>query len=175
MEISKKHKEENISSQKKFDQISTPLFSIFSINWIQYRTKKISNSVEEGKKLGLNIKTSVPIYCLEWSWWLRKWAYNREKNIILIFDNTDEITLKHEIIHSIEYNKSIPDELHDFYEIVKNRVSEESFDYGIVSFNFMKNIHEFIADGYSKRPFINALKKEWLYEEFLEKTKYIFE
>jgi hypothetical protein len=38
----------------------------------------------------------------------------------------------------------------------------------------MKNIHEFIADGYSKQPFINALKKEWLYEEFLEKTKYIF-
>ena len=77
-----------------------------------------------------------------------------------MFDNADEITLKHEIIHSIEYNKSIPNELYDFYEIVKNKISEESFDDGIVSFNFMKNIHEFIADGYSKQPFINALKKE---------------
>jgi hypothetical protein len=39
----------------------------------------------------------------------------------------------------------------------------------------MKDIHEFIADGYSRQPFINALKKEWLYEKFLENTRYIFE
>ena len=174
MEISKKNKEKDISSQKDISQTSNSLFSVFSIDWIEYKTKKISNSVEEGKKLWLNIKSSVPIYYLEWNWWLRKWAYVREKDIILMFDNTDEITLKHEIIHSIEYNKSISNELYNFYEIVKNKVSEESFGEGIVSFNFMKNIHEFIADGYSKQPFINALKKEWLYEEFLEKTKYIF-
>lgn len=174
MEISKKNKE-NISTQNDFDQISTSLFSVFSIDWVQYKTKKISNSIKEGKKLWLNIKTSVPIYYLEWSWWLRKWAYVREKGIILMFDNADKITLKHEIIHSIEYSKSIPNELYNFYEIVKNKVSEESFDDGIVSFNFMKNIHEFIADGYSKQPFINALKKEWLYENFLKETKYIFE
>ena len=61
------------------------------------------------------------------------------------------------------------------YILVKLKVSEESFDEEIVSFNFKKNIHEFIADGYSKQYFINALKKEWLYEIFLKKTKYIFE
>ena len=174
MEISKKDRE-NISTQNKFEQFSNSVFSVISIDWLEYKTKRISNSIEEGKKLWFNIKTSVPIYYLEWSWELRKWAYVKEKNIILIFDNTDEITLKHEIIHSIEYNKPIPNELYDFYEIVKNRISEESFDGEVASFNFMKNIHEFIADGYSKKPFINALKKEWLYDEFLAKTKYIFE
>jgi hypothetical protein len=44
-----------------------------------------------------------------------------------------------------------------------------------VTFNFKKNIHEFIADGYSKLPFIDALKKEWMYENFMNETKYIFE
>jgi hypothetical protein len=77
-----------------------------------------------------------------------------------MFDNADEITLKHEIIHSIEYNKPVPNKLQKFYELVKNKVSEKSFDGEIASFNFMKDIHEFIADGYSKQPFINALKKE---------------
>ena len=77
-----------------------------------------------------------------------------------MFDNADKITLKHEIIHSLEFNKPIPDELNEFYEFVKSRISEDSFDGGMVSFNFNKKIHEFIADGYSKEPFINALKKE---------------
>jgi hypothetical protein len=63
----------------------------------------------------------------------------------------------------------------EFYELVKNKISEKSFDGNTVSFNFRKNIHEFIADGYSKDSFINALKKEQLYEKFLQKTKYIFE
>ena len=44
-----------------------------------------------------------------------------------MFDNADGITLKHEIIHSLEFNKPIPKELDEFYELVKNRVSEESF------------------------------------------------
>jgi hypothetical protein len=77
-----------------------------------------------------------------------------------MFDNADDITLKHEIIHSIEYNKPISHKLQKFYELVKNRISEESFDGKVASFNFMKDIHEFIADGYSRQPFINALKKE---------------
>jgi len=174
MEVSKKNKE-NISTQNNFAQISNSLFSVISIDWIRYKTKKISNSIEEGKNLWLNIKTPVPIYYIKWSWWLRKWAYVKEKGIIFMFDNTDEITLKHEIIHSIEYNKPIPDTLFRFYDLVKNKISEESFDGEVASFNFMKNIHEFIADGYSKQPFINALKKEWLYEKFLKETEYIFE
>ena len=68
MEVSKKHKE-NISTQNNFDQISNSLFSVISIDWIRYKTKKISNSIEEGKNLWLNIKTPVPIYYIKWSWW----------------------------------------------------------------------------------------------------------
>jgi hypothetical protein len=92
-----------------------------------------------------------------------------------MFDNADKITLKHEIIHSLELNKPIPDELNEFYESAKNIISENSFNGGMVSFNFTNSIHEFIADGYSKEPFINALRNEKLYKEFLEKTKYIFD
>ncbi len=65
MEISKKNKEKDISSQKDINQTSNSLFLVFSIDWIEYKTRKISNSVEEGKKLWLNIKSSVPIYYLE--------------------------------------------------------------------------------------------------------------
>jgi hypothetical protein len=59
--------------------------------------------------------------------------------------------------------------------MVKIDINEDSFENWVVSFNFQKNIHEFIADGYSKEVFINALKKENLYAEFLDKTAYIFD
>jgi hypothetical protein len=59
--------------------------------------------------------------------------------------------------------------------MVKVDITEDSFEGWAVSFNFQKNIHEFIADGYSKEIFINALKKENLYAEFLDKTEYLFE
>lgn len=175
MELPKENKEQGASIQKNINQIPVQLISTFLIDWTEYKVKMTSDSVKEGKKFWLNIKNPVTIYYLEWSGWLRQWAYFRGKNIIFMFDNADEITLKHEIIHSLEFNKAVPDELNEFYELVKNRVSEESFDGRAVTFNFRKNIHEFIADGYSKLPFINALKKEWLHGDFLKKTKYIFE
>ena len=169
-----KYEKEMISTENSFDYAKNLNFSKLLIDWIDYKIKKVSNSLKEGKKLWINVKTSVPIYYIEWSWWLRKWAYVKEKNIILIFDNADTETLKHEIIHSIEYKTPIQNELCEFYELAKNKISEKSFDGNSVSFNFKKNIHEFIADGYSKDSFINALKKEQLYEFFLQKTKYIF-
>lgn len=150
-------------------------YPTFLIDWTEYKVKWISDSVKEGKNLWLDIKIPITIYFLDWYGWLRKWAYRTEKNVIFMFDNADKITLKHEIIHSLELNKPIPDELNEFYESAKNIISENSFNGGMVSLNFTNSIHEFIADGYSKEPFINALKKEWLYEEFLEKTKYIFD
>ena len=175
MHSTNKHNKETISTGNTFNYTKKLDFSKLLIDWIDYKIKKVSNSLNEGKKLWINVGTSVPIYYIEWSWWCRKWAYVKEKNIILIFDNADTATLKHEIIHSLEYKKPIQNKLYEFYELVKNKISEKSFDGTTVSFNFKKNIHEFIADGYCKYPFIKALKKEWFYEEFLEKTKYIFE
>ena len=150
-------------------------FSEFLFSWIKYNVKDIWDSRDVAKELWLKIKNNVPIYYIKGSWCHRKWAFDSKRNIIFIFDNADEITLKHEIIHSIEFNKPIHNELDEFYELVKTKVNEESFDGWAVTFNFKKNIHEFIADGYSKLPFINALKKELMYDDFLNKTKYIFE
>ena len=170
------NKNEKIAQQnKENNEHKNSSFSEFLFDWIRYNVKSISGSRDVAKELWLQIKNNVPIYYIEGSWWLRKWAYDSKRNIIFIFDNADEITLKHEIIHSLEFNKAIPDELNKFYELVKNMVTEKSFDGWTVTFNFRKNIHEFIADGYSKLPFINALKKEWMHEEFVNKTKYIFE
>ncbi len=170
------NKNEKIAQQNyENNEHKNSSFSEFLFNWIKYNVKSISGSRDVAKKLWLEIKCNVPIYYIEGSWWLRKWAYDSKRNIIFIFDNADSETLRHEIIHSVEFNKPIPNELYKFYELVKSRISEESFDGNAVSFNFKKNIHEFIADWYSKQLFINALKKEWMYEEFVNKTKYIFE
>lgn len=155
--------------------VNKSLLDLLHIEWITHRIKEKSDSKKEGQKLWLEIKSPIPIYFFEWTWWLRQWCYVKKLNMIFMFDNADDITLKHEIIHSLEINKDIPGELCEFYEKVKSTITEDSFVDSFVSFNFCKDIHEFIADGYSKQPFINALKKENLYDEFIEKTKYIFE
>lgn len=174
MKISSKTEKIQTHNQD-YHEYKNPDFSEFLFNWIRYNVKDVWSSKVVAKELWLQIKNNIPIYYIEGSWWLRMWSYDSKRNIIFIFDNADEITLRHEIIHSLEFNKPIPNELYKFYELVKNTISEESFDGNAVTFNFKKNIHEFIADGYSKLPFINALKKEWMYDNFLERTKYIFE
>ncbi len=173
--ICDKGEKRNIYEEKGISYAWNSPFSRFLIDWMEHKVDWISDSVKEGKRLWIKVKNSVPIYWIEWNWWYRKWSYDIRRNVIYIFDNADDETLKHEIIHSIEFNKIISWELNKFYDIVKQKVTEESFDAGVVSFNFKKNIHEFIADWYSKKIFENALKKEWIYDEFLVKTAYIFE
>lgn len=165
---------EDKKQSEKINTASETLLSTFLIDWIDYKVSKKSNSKIEWEKLGLNIKNPVPIYYLEWAW-IRKWSYNPKEGYILMFSNADDETLKHEIIHSIEFNQKPTTELEEFYAMVKIDINEDSFENWVVSFNFQKNIHEFIADGYSKEVFINALKKENLYAEFLDKTAYIFD
>lgn len=94
-----------------------------------------------------------------------------------MFENVDDLTLKHELIHSIEFKQEVTEALYALYEEAKQTINESSFSNsnGFVTFNFTKNIHEFIADGYSKEPFIQAMKNENLYDKFLETTKYLFE
>ena len=170
------NKQEKIQpSNNKNNERKNSSFSEFLFNWIKYNVKDIWNSKDVAKELWLEIRNNVPIYYIEGIWWPRKWSYDSKKNIIFIFDNADSETLKHEIIHSVEFNKPVSNELYNIYELAKNIISEKSFDGNAVSFNFKKNIHEFIADWYSKWLFINALKKEWIYGDFLKKTKYIFE
>ena len=134
---------------------------------------KKSDSKTEGERMGIKITNTIPVFFLKGTW-KNKWWYHPEINFILVFENTWDDNLKHELIHSIEFKKEKNKELYLFYDKVKNIINEDSFSW-FVTFNFTKNIHEFIADWYSKDPFINAMKKEKLYDEFIQKTKYLFE
>ena len=137
---------------------------------------KKSDSKTEGTRMGIKVKNSIPIFFLKGSW-KNKWWYHPDINLIFVFENTWDDNLKHELIHSIEFKKEKTKELCSFYEKVKKSINEDSFSEsnGFTTFNFTKNIHEFISDWYSKDPFIIAMKKEKLYDEFLQKTKYLFE
>lgn len=140
----------------------------------EYVIKKVDSARDVGKQFGLIIKRNVPIYYLD-GVSNRQAAYYPEASIILMFNNSHELSLKHELIHVVENSQEKKPSLVAFYEKVKQIITENSFTGGFVTFNFNKNISEFIADGYSKEPFIEALKKEDLYENFLKETAYLFE
>jgi len=151
------------------------LLNILDIDWKEFDIIKKTDSKIEWDKLWLIIENPIPIYFLEWVW-RNKWWYHPELKIIILYSNSDEETIKHEIIHSIEFDREKSENLISLYEQVKIVIHEDSFSEsnGFVTFNFRKNIHEFIADWYSKVAFINAMKKEWLYEQFIQKTNYLF-
>jgi hypothetical protein len=90
-------------------------------------------------------------------------------------NNTDETTLEHELVHVVEYKIPATPQLISLWKKAKEVINESSFSGGFFAFNFMRNIHEFIAEGKTRPAFIEALKKEGLYEEFLKETNYIFE
>jgi len=98
-------------------------------------------------------------------------GYHQDLNIILANNETSPEIMLHEIVHSIEMTKPISSELQSFYE----KVLEILPDNSNLQPNFRKNIHEFVADAYSKKGFIETLKNKGLYDEFKELTKYIFE
>ncbi len=139
----------------------------------KHRIERVSLAKDLGEKFGLVIPDDVPIYWLQRAGERRKGAYVPEQNIVLFFDNTDEETQHHELTHAVEYHQKPTSELLALYERVKAAITEDSFE-GFVSFNFMKNIHEFIADGRTKGVFIHALKKEGLHDDFVRETAYLF-
>ena len=79
--------------------------------------------------------------------------------------------MHHEIIHSLEMTKQIPEQLNIFYK----KVLEVLPDNSNLQPNFRKNIHEFVADAYSKNGLIETLKNKGLYDEFINLTRYIFQ
>ena len=124
--------------------------------------EKIS-SKELAKRNGLTISSNIPVYIVSEFLGSRKGGYDTVNNIIILSKDSDKETIYHELIHSVEYNLD-KSELNPLYEKVKDSITEESFD-GFVSWNFRKNISEFVADALSKKAFRNALKKEGLLEE----------
>ena len=140
----------------------------------EYQIERVSLAKDLGEKFDLVIPDDVIIYWLLNSGVERKGAYIPEKNIILFFENTDEETQHHELTHAVEYHQEATPELLALYDLVKSTITDNSFENDFISFNFMKNIHEFIADGRTKQAFIEALKKEGLYDEFVKQTAYLF-
>lgn len=145
----------------------------------EFEIVKVAGSIELGKELGLNITRDVPVYFLKGISPARQGAYHPKADLVLMFENnTEEHTLKHELVHVVEYHQEPTPELLALYERVKTIITEDTFlksnQSGFVSFNFSKNIHEFIADGYTNEIFIVALKKEGLYDDFLKQTEYLF-
>ena len=127
---------------KKGDTIS-----IGDSNFTVSRVKKDSNY-------------NVPIVYVKESLQTRKGGFIPSLNAVIVSEiNTDEETIKHELIHSKEYSIDTSS-LNTLYEKVKQIITEDSFIDGVVTNNFRKNIHEFIADALTKSTFRNALKKE---------------
>ena len=132
---------------KKGDTIS-----IGDSNFTVSRVKKDSNY-------------NVPIVYVKESLQTRKGGFIPSLNAVIVSEiNTDEETIKHELIHSKEYSIDTSS-LNTLYEKVKQIITEDSFIDGVVTNNFRKNIHEFIADALTKSTFRNALKKEGILDE----------
>jgi len=171
-------KDTTIDNNKTWNDLSnenlkSSIFSVLSIEWNENKIIWKTTSKVLWLAVWLEFNRNIDVYFLEWTS-ERKWAFNTKDWYIILYENADIETIKHELIHSLEYPRKIPEELNEFYNKVKETITEDSFENWSFSFNFMKNIHEFIADWYSKSVFQDALKKEGLYDEFLEKTNYIF-
>lgn len=128
------------------------IISIGDSNFTVSRVEKYSNY-------------NVPIVYVKEPLQIRKGGFSPLLNVIILSEiNTDEETIKHELVHSKEYNVDTSS-LNNLYEKVKQTITEDSFIDGVVTNNFRKNIHEFIADALTKSTFRNALKKEGILDK----------
>lgn len=139
-----------------------------------YTILRVDSAYDVGKKFGLYPSKDIPVYWLDSSGPGARGAYVPSERMVLFFTNTDESTQAHELVHAIEFFQDKSPGLVGVYEEVLLRISEDSFEGGGASFNFRKNIHEFIADGITKPPFIAALRKEGLYDRFIQESAYLF-
>jgi hypothetical protein len=140
----------------------------------KYSIENVTRASDLGEEFDLELSKDVPIYWLSDVGTHQKGAYVPSENIVLFFTNTDRETQHHELTHVVEFFKEKSPELEALYEKVKSVITDQSFEGEFTTYNFKKNIHEFIADGRTKPPFIEALKKEGLYEEFQKESAYLF-
>lgn len=145
----------------------------FLMNEKEYSVERIEKAGELGLKFGLKIDRDVPVYYLKGTSSKAQGGYQPVADVVVIFENnTDSTTLEHELIHAVEYKIEPTPGLLALWDKAKQVITEQSFDGHFFTFNFKKNIHEFIADGRTK--LAPALKKEGLYEDFQRETAYIF-
>lgn len=171
----------NIESLKPSQETKREILTVghtFTINGEEttYLIERVEMASDVAKQFGLKIKREVPIYWVKGMSPKRQGGYHPGDDAIYIFENnTDKTTLEHELVHVVEYHVPATTQLISLWERAKKIISENSFPGDFFAFNFMRNIHEFIAEGKTRPAFIEALKKEGLYEEFLKETHYIFE
>ncbi len=138
--------------------------------------RKVLNIIDSGKiasilNLKHTIKLPIPVLILDKPIAGGAAHYHPELQVIFAYNDTKPEIMHHEIIHSLEMSKPLKPELLAFYEKILERMPDTTN----ISPNFRKNIHEFIADAYSKEGLIKTMRQEGLYEEFEELSSYIFE
>ncbi|MDB5259866.1 MAG: hypothetical protein JWN37_97 [Candidatus Nomurabacteria bacterium] len=135
---------------------------------------KVENAVTLAKEFGFNLQRDIPAYYLNTApSKTANGAYVDRLDALLFYSGTSEITKRHEIIHAIEFRQEVTQELKTFFEKIKDIFPDGIEKDGLTFFNYRKDIHEFIADGYTHPLFISVLKEHNLYDEFLAVTKYL--
>jgi hypothetical protein len=135
---------------------------------------KVGSSLQEADRLGIAVPSDIPIYYLDKDLPFMDAGIGHGGDHIVMFPISDDYDLRHELIHSVELSHTPTQELLDLYEKVKQVVQEGSFcEADGETYNFLKDIHEFIVDGYNHAWFISALKREGLYDQFLRATEYM--
>jgi hypothetical protein len=139
------------------------------------RILKVLRAQELAASHGLNLERNIPAYVLEKPFRQARGAYHEGVDAIFLLEalRGDEITVRHEIVHAIEMKKEISEELEAFFEKVKATFPEGIERDGISFRNFRKNVHEFLADGYTHPLLIATLEEQGLYDEFLSVTSYL--
>ena len=122
---------------------------------------------------GLNLTRDIPVYQLKRNPHNARGSYSFENDFILFYPNTNEKVRKHEIVHAIEMSQVVSSELEDFFRRVIDLFPEGIEFNGAGIFNFKKNVHELVADGYTEQSVIQAFKEKDIYTEFLSTTKYL--
>lgn len=146
---------------------------------IEIAVVKIENARIVAASLGLNLERDVPVYHLDKTPLFKKrrthalGAYVDRWDAIFFYPVTDEVTKRHEIVHAIEYRQQVTVELQNFFDRIKALYPEGMEINGNTTFNFAKNIHEFLADGYTSKVVTETLKVACLYDEFLAVTAYL--
>jgi hypothetical protein len=137
-----------------------PLFRPDGSN-VEYTITSVNLATEEGRRLGVRVEHDFPVY--------RVAEQNTEidatydptsgKESMIIFPVSDDLQLRHELIHSIELRYEPSPDLLALYENAKLVIDASSFSEADgEAFNFTKDVHEFIADGYNHAWFISALR-----------------
>ena len=140
------------------------------------RIDRVESGRAFARERGLNLTRDIPIYFLDRPFKRGiSGAYSEEGDRIYLLTAriSDERTIRHEIVHAIEKKQEISEELLAYFERVKALYPEGIEHNGGAIFNFKKDVHEFLADGYTQQILIDELKKKGLYEEFLRVSEYL--